>query len=448
MTNGLPVLAPELSHLSDEQIEHLYERYLGTEKIKDLLIEYKISCPQSKLVRLIPPKLLSDQSCTQCGSEVYELRMAKTSKAGPAGIKCFSCDHIENSIYACSCKVCEAKRAQVLLDLKQQKIDKQRAIRSKINEQYNLDDKSPLHIDELSFRSKVLLFSLMRSLSDQALEKIEPLSSEFQGVPLASSKDKSVDIIRELYRSGIIRVDPESPVTAFIAEEDYGSFYVQEVNWVVNVTLVRLSSVRSSQADVYRILGKLLEGEMPAAACNDLFDLIFDISLDEVICGLNYWLTFYKLPFSIGAKTKEVIRALLPDYTVSQLCFFAKCAVEEACLYEIQSKVPKKQAANIIPSNMLDRGVKNRGVKHNYKSYPRPKSMVRTHLSRVIFDHILGTADGGFTMLPSEHEIRVFKDEMDGDDSNCSKCGGFLSTASDDDGWVERLCTQCGFVFD
>ena len=45
----------------------------------------------------------------------------------------------------------------------------------------------------------------------------------------------TIDLIRELSRDNVLIVDPESKLSAFIEEEDFTSYHVDQVRWIPTV---------------------------------------------------------------------------------------------------------------------------------------------------------------------------------------------------------------------
>ncbi|WP_335923893.1 hypothetical protein [Shewanella indica] len=448
MNEDKPIVAAGLAHLTEEQIDVLYERYLGDEKVKDLIAEYGISCQPSGLAKLFPPKMLIDEFCPHCEGQVYELRRSKSDKSFGTSLKCLSCGHTENTErnIKCSCESCVSERERRSREAQQKWEEERKAIQASIREKHCLDEFKPIHIDTLSLREKVLLLSLMTGLGCESLAVIEPLRSELKGEPIASTPEAGVAILSDLYRAKIILVNPDSAVSAFIAEKDYEDFYVREVSWVVNVTLGASNNKRASPVDVMRSLRSLLKAGISENDRAELLDLMTKTALGEVIHGIDYWAKDHLVAFTPGPKTTEVILQLIPDFTVSQLCYFAKLAMKDVCVYEKKPGVSKRQAANIIPSKLLELGTRARNRWQRFENYPRPRGMPRTHVSRVVFDWILGTDDGGFTMLQHEFEIRTIESVADESDYKCIRCDCDSFSVINYDGWVERECSECGYV--
>ena len=55
--------ADEIKHLSEEQVEELYQRYLNGEKTAELAVEYNISANVRSLLKVLPPIISKDLAC-------------------------------------------------------------------------------------------------------------------------------------------------------------------------------------------------------------------------------------------------------------------------------------------------------------------------------------------------------------------------------------------------
>lgn len=69
--------ADEIKHLSGEQIEQLYQRYLNGEKSADLKIEFNIAPEVRSLLKILPPIISKDLTCPYCDLPMWVRRHAK-----------------------------------------------------------------------------------------------------------------------------------------------------------------------------------------------------------------------------------------------------------------------------------------------------------------------------------------------------------------------------------
>lgn len=73
--------ADEIRHLSEAQIEQIYERYLSGEKSADLIAEFQIHCTVRSLLKVLPPIISREIMCPYCTLPMWVRRHAKGTKA-------------------------------------------------------------------------------------------------------------------------------------------------------------------------------------------------------------------------------------------------------------------------------------------------------------------------------------------------------------------------------
>ena len=70
-------IANAIKHLSLDEIEELYQRYLDGEKNSVLIEDYKININPNKLIKVLPPKKLDDTLCPYCNVPMFTKRKSK-----------------------------------------------------------------------------------------------------------------------------------------------------------------------------------------------------------------------------------------------------------------------------------------------------------------------------------------------------------------------------------
>jgi hypothetical protein len=110
--------ADEIRHLSEAQIEQIYERYLSGEKSADLIAEFQIRCTVRSLLKVLPPIISRELMCPYCTLPMWVRRHAKGTKALlREPYQCVSCDHQyqppgRGRRASCPCSACETVRQQ------------------------------------------------------------------------------------------------------------------------------------------------------------------------------------------------------------------------------------------------------------------------------------------------------------------------------------------------
>ncbi|WRH94501.1 hypothetical protein RCC30_12050 [Pseudomonas fluorescens] len=69
--------AQEIRHLSEEQVEALYQRYLNGEKTADLIAEYKLADTVRSVLKVLPPIVSADLRCPYCDLPMWMRRPAR-----------------------------------------------------------------------------------------------------------------------------------------------------------------------------------------------------------------------------------------------------------------------------------------------------------------------------------------------------------------------------------
>ncbi len=69
--------AEEIRHLSDEQIEEIYKRYLEGEKTSQLMEQFQIPSTVRSLLKVLPPIVSTDLTCPYCELPMWMRRYAR-----------------------------------------------------------------------------------------------------------------------------------------------------------------------------------------------------------------------------------------------------------------------------------------------------------------------------------------------------------------------------------
>lgn len=244
---------PEISHLSDDQVEELYRRYVAGERNLDLVAEYKIEISPNSLIKVFPPLQLSGVSCPHCDLQMYERRKSKSDIASGDTVGfCKECDHKFYIVRSrgrqrcCTCGPCVIVQAQ-------EQAEGERSLRGKIFQYWQLRIGDAIPYEQLDIQEKVYLLALVNAQADLNLSIVKSVAERRRDIWFAPSESLENEILVLLYRRRIIAVDPESPITTFDPEH-VESARVKSVRWIINVTLSDAQS--SSIEDVQRKIVK------------------------------------------------------------------------------------------------------------------------------------------------------------------------------------------------
>ncbi|WP_318513212.1 hypothetical protein [Photobacterium leiognathi] len=441
-------LAEEVKHLTTEQLEELYERYISGEKNQELMEEYGIDAPPNKLVSLFPPVIHESLLCAYCALPLFYKRKSKTGSSYSMEYFCLECEHKEGHHYnrplVCTCTPCSEKRAEAARA-------KRAADLEKIYQEYDLEKKVMLKYSDLSFRHKCYLLSLFLMQSESELNRIKPLNNSGSAVDLSPTDNFDNEIILKLHRDRVIAVDACSPFSAFDPSDDFKSFYYRDVFWVVNVSLD--GSRRLSLEELFKLVYVELRDGIQLEWEEDLKALVFKLAEEEVAKYLGICLEQLQLP-DAPKKTSEVIKEILNEFSVSETYYFIKKATENAHLFYAKGKAEsRKHAVNTIPSKVLYLATRASNEGWDVYKYNRIYGTERSQLNIVLFDLVIGGGDDiAFYKSPEDlwnndlYKIfdRSESNEEAGKDTNCSNCGSVDITIKTDKNTLTLLCTQCG----
>lgn len=109
-------LAEEVKHLTLEQLDDIYQRYMSGEKNKVLMEEYDIDAHANKLISLFPPVQHNEFECKYCSLPLYSKRQSKSGYTYSKVYFCLECSHIEGTEYnksvICPCEKCSSERVE------------------------------------------------------------------------------------------------------------------------------------------------------------------------------------------------------------------------------------------------------------------------------------------------------------------------------------------------
>lgn len=444
-------IAQEISHLSDDQIEDLYSKYLNGEKNKDLISIFNIDINPNKLISVIPPIKHEDKLCPYCNKHMFSKRKSKSSGSWDVPpIECFVCHHkeIENDRYGfdqhCSCFKCtELRREEELL--RKQKLKK------KIFSLYDAGNSALCLYSELTFTQKLSLITIFKVQTDECFEYIQSIDDPRKNARLSPTPQMDAEIIDDLYQQNIILVDPNSDISAFSETDDYRSFYVEKVQWIVNLTLD--GNNREDLDKIFNVLYNDFFSTIQPSWKDDVYEFLFRVAREEIMQYVDVKADELKVQFSAEKKTREVIMQLLLEFSISEIYYFVRKSVEEAHIFYSKGiSRGKRHAANTIPAKMLALG--ERAISENWDTYKngRDSRSPRSTISIVFHDLLFQGDDDGFTKSPKKHWDQELLPKyfftLDSAESKvfCKTCGSFTITQKMVDLMIIIKCTDCGSV--
>ncbi|VEF10671.1 Uncharacterised protein [Pseudomonas fluorescens] len=446
--------AEEIRHLSDEQIEQVYQRYLDGEKTAALMAEFKIPSTVRSLLKVLPPIVSDELSCPYCDLPMWVRRHARdTAVALRHPFKCVRCEHQHsvagaNSRHAtCSCSEC--------FKLRQQQVAA-RAARDRLELEARHGAPSPaVPYANLGFVQKLTLLALLDDGYGAHVEWIAPLNAPSREEPLALTHEACEELLKGLHESGVLVVSTESDIKAFDRTEGCSIREYSAVRWLPNVTLD--GPERSTRENLYLALYQELSGNVQAAWKSEIYALIFSLAREDSIQYIRVLASEVDFAFTAEARAEEVVGQLLQDFSVSQLYYFARLAVRNAAhFYATGNSKGRSHASNTIPRNML--GTAQDALARNWrKNAHRDPRVPQTAMQRLLYDVVLRDCGAGFSKSPGMY----WRDELvpqffcalafDSDLVShlrlfCRECDSSNIDASMDKQILQTMCYDCATV--
>lgn len=128
----------------------------------------------------------------------------------------------------------------------------------------------------------------------------------------------------------------------------------------------------------------------------EFIELCQEVQLQECLGFLKATLEEHQLYLSPGEKTQQVLGQCLEKFSVAQVYNFIWRAARDAAAYYMRSSISKKQAGNSVVGS-ISRNMEQALANDWYvKPFNRNYNLPQSSLSRIVFNTLLGTDDGGF----------------------------------------------------
>lgn len=373
----------DLSHLDKSELTTLINRYYDGESATRLIAEYDLLVSPSHLYKIFPPEEFPQYSCEYCNRPLVMDRRSKASKNMPKYEKdlyCPACGHYQYR-EICKCENCIAENIKI-----------EASQRATIQEYYS---KQRTHKDfqELSFREKVFLGALCRALMEENMFEIAPLSKS--PMVLAPTPKLESEIYHTLLGADVISVSPNSPLDAFVLDDDVfpRSVYLTRAVYELN-----LKFPPNKQELFTEIMNP---SYYSPEFSGDALSLWTQIAVSECIEYLQYQFNRVGFEFSPGEKTYKTFEIILNDFSVSQIYGIIWGRVAEASKLYLEKGISKQHAANSV-IGACERFAERAKINHwNLKTYSRIRDLPQSALSAFFFNRVLGIGDMGFDMPPT-----------------------------------------------
>ncbi|WAH57244.1 hypothetical protein LZ023_30315 [Pseudomonas silvicola] len=305
--------------------------------------------------------------CTRCGEPMqFATRSDYISRAERRVFQCAACTATEREQLAC------AKRLRLVEALER-----------------SMAQAKPLA--QLDPRHCLYLWALLKYAGSEDLAYIRPYC-QVRHERLTPLRDFDRDLINELWRNGVIAVDPESICTAIeLDSQQNARVHFTGVRWLP--TVQGASGVLLYERLEAHVLepGFITAGAGPIKACCDQMALL------ECLAFLEMALEEYRLGYRAGEKTRAMVVTALKVFSVAQVCNILFRAARDAAAFYQRGGVSRDHAAKSVVGSferLMEKSVANEWVVTPFRrNFNLPQSV----LSRLVYNRLLGTDDGGFT---------------------------------------------------
>jgi len=372
-----------LSHLSPEEFAELLKRYYDPEKewtVTRIMQHFRIGARPGELTSLLPPTVHEDLFCNYCES-THLISRALPRSAQTKGIPfCPNCGHRRSG--TCDCPHCRKRTEENRLNAERQR-------RDIIRNCYEIGEfwgKSP---PELTLRQLVFLKAVASHAVSETLSHVDPF--RFTQNELAPTLRFRLDIVRELYRLGLIAPDPESKLSAFSfqsAADGSPRYFLEKVDWLLLPGLSNAEK-KSFLTEIDQEFDKF---ERDADASRGARALWHDIVKDEAF--EYYCHKLNEIHYSVdadnfGDKTHQVFDSLVINFSLSEIYHIIFVTIRNTNHYITQQCIPKYQGKNMFVGG-LERNAQKYRAEGWLKKYRRDFNCPQSTLNSVFFDFFLG----------------------------------------------------------
>lgn len=357
----------ELDHLSADQIEGLYQRYLAGEKVSGLLNEFAIKTNANTLLPLLPLLEREDLMCRHCGDHATQKRAARNSSANRP--ICIGCGHIHSLCRedVCGCIGCVDEYL------------------SRLNGD-GMNRRVPY--EGLSLREKIILLAALTMAGTSDVTSFSLFHRERWHRRLAPTPDYRDKCIDELFSRHIILVSTETSPDALDFHRRHESR--DYLWWCPNVS-ADAEGIPFNVPDLQALISYDL-AQSKAGLEDVLTRLLYELAEEELLEYVCCCVEKTRVSFKSDRATRESLRPLLASSSVSNIYSFIWRAVKQADEGLHKGVFRGGQHAG----NWLPKAIVQIAEEEKQNEYERLKSSRISQLSEVIYAQILDDPDGSF----------------------------------------------------
>ncbi|EIK95047.1 hypothetical protein PMM47T1_18880 [Pseudomonas sp. M47T1] len=280
-------------------------------------------------------------------------------------------------------------RCQACAATEQQQVDIAKRLRIVQSFEQAMAEGRPL--SALRPRHCLYLLALLKYAGSEDLSHIRPYC-QVRHERLTPLREVDRDLINELWRAGVIAVDPASDAAAIeLDREQNARVHFNEVRW--HPVVQGLGGVALHE----RLEAHVAQPAFLRRCLDEVRECCEQLALQECLAFLEMALAEYRLGYRAGDKTCAMIKAALQVFSVAQVCNVLYRAARDAAAFYQRGGVSRDHAAKTVVGSferLMEKTLANEWVVAPFR---RNFNLQQSVLSRLIYNRVLGTDDGGFT---------------------------------------------------
>ncbi|MEA1227985.1 hypothetical protein ODQ17_01300 [Acinetobacter sp. IRS14] len=379
-----------ISHLTNEDVTELINQYYAGVKVKELIDQYNLNIPPSKIISLFP-LLKLEIKCEFCNIPMVTKLNSKSSyeQLSRKDIICLKCKHLQNRL--CNCLKCKQKVKNQELERKHQQ---DILNNKKLAYLDNLQGLPCVAEEDLSLTDRIYLASLLRGCLHENIKYIEEI--HLKKSVITPYQDFTTELLQHLISKNIIVPSPENDLSQFREKGDGNiSYYIYYIKYKINI----YPDDGNYEMLIHRLMYPRSENFLVNS--NFCYEFWKKIAFFEAIQYLMFKMESVRYDFSPGPKTTTVFQNLVTNFSVGQIYNIIYRAIANSTEQYQSGKITKAHAQNMVISSCEGQGERAIANNWNLTNYSRVKELPQSQLSKIFFDSILQISYLGFTEKPT-----------------------------------------------
>lgn len=428
---------PALLHLSMNEIEDIYKRYMNKEDITVLCKAFKIDIPKHKFFSVFPPHIHTEIECPYCNIPMISKRRCRSASSYRQEIICEECDHMHpledsKSFEYCSCDNCTEIELNGFV------------------EKHSFNTEAPIDYSKLSLLDKILLLSYLSSFIGSS--EYESLSFHLLTPGLLSpTEELDKYIVETLYKKNLLKVDV---VSTFVYAANCRNIYVDINELFLKPNVRDTNGQIASTVEIYNKLKFDMQSYNNACLLSDdIKDFAMKISHAETLGYIELQCSKFNLPFTARNALNSVLQEIFSMYSVSQVIFFSYLAIDNALqlVSNVNLNYTPTHASNTIPKKIKQLVKKYRDENkstYNSKRFQFDEgSIVSRNFSKIVFGDETATFNSPVLKLIKDNQ-KLYGSEEDMCDGNqsiirCNNCGSSNNSVEQNESKLLLTCHTC-----